>query len=326
MATVLQVQRLQGRPGGDCFWYHRGGAIAALNKDLSDSKPQVTDAMFCAVGMLAYIESRVPDLRTHSASMHIAALDRFLEMRHGMLSVELYGMLLRLSLWCDINPPLTVPPVSNPKASVDATSNVKLPIFSRHSDPTLSPSDVFDDIRRLVALREEYGCDPLPHGRDRERSLAYLELVSHRLHRTARSLPHSLLVSTAETIVLRCIRLGQILFMYTVSPAMSVSGVYSRSIADALRLCLEQTNPENGDAVYWSPEVLCWLLFNGAITNQAKVTQKWYFSRLREFLHSQSISHFDQVEVLLRKVCWLEDQFGVACRTLYRDLVLAVDG
>jgi len=56
MATVLQVQRFQGRPASDYFWYHRGGAIASLNKDLLGAQSQITDAMFCAVGMLAYIE------------------------------------------------------------------------------------------------------------------------------------------------------------------------------------------------------------------------------------------------------------------------------
>ena len=177
-----------------------------------------------------------------------------------------------------------------------------------------------------MALREEFGCDPLPHDKGRERSLAYYEFVSRRLCRTSRSLPQPLVVNTAETIVLRSIRLGQILFLYTISPAMSVSGVYSRSIAEALRLCLEQPNLQNGDSLYWSPEVLCWLLFNGAITTQAKVTQEWYFSRVRDFLRSQGISRFDQVENLLRKVCWLEDQFGIACRTLFRNLVLAAKG
>ncbi|KAK5045751.1 hypothetical protein LTR84_008843 [Exophiala bonariae] len=56
MATVLQVQRAQGRPADNCFWYHRGGAIASLNKDLLGAESLITDAMFCAVGMLAYVE------------------------------------------------------------------------------------------------------------------------------------------------------------------------------------------------------------------------------------------------------------------------------
>jgi hypothetical protein len=56
MATVVQVQRSLGRPGGDCFWFYRGGAIAALNKALVNVETHITDAMFLTVGMLAYIE------------------------------------------------------------------------------------------------------------------------------------------------------------------------------------------------------------------------------------------------------------------------------
>jgi hypothetical protein len=56
MATVVQVQRFLDRPGGDCFWFYRGGAIAALNKALANAETHITDAMFCAVAMLAYIE------------------------------------------------------------------------------------------------------------------------------------------------------------------------------------------------------------------------------------------------------------------------------
>ena len=44
-------------------------------------------------------QSRVADLRSQTAGVHIAALVKFLELRKGILSVELYGMLLRLSIW-----------------------------------------------------------------------------------------------------------------------------------------------------------------------------------------------------------------------------------
>ncbi|KAK5045750.1 hypothetical protein LTR84_008842 [Exophiala bonariae] len=253
--------------------------------------------------------------------MHIAALDKFLELRGGNLSVELYGMLLRLSIWCDINPPLTVPSAPSPRPLDATNSHVELHV--RQWGYTPFATDIFEDIRKLVALREEFCSEPEPREKRRERNFAYHKFVSRCLRRTSRSLPQVLAVNTAETIVLRSIRLGQILFMYTISPAMSVSGVYSRSIAEALRLSLEQPSPQNGDSLYWSPEVLCWLLFNGAITIQTKATQQWYFRRVREFLRSQCISYFNQVENLLRKVCWYEDQFGTACRTLFRDLVRA---
>ena len=183
------------------------------------------------------------------------------------------------------------------------------------------PPDIFGDVQRLVVLRNEFGCDPLPRDEDRKRSIAYNGFVSRFLTRASKSLSMLAPGDTAKSKVIRSIQLGQILFLYTVCPAMSVSGVYSQSIAVALRDFLEGPYElASGESVLWSPDVLCWLLFNGAITKQAKPLQGWYLRQLRELLKSQRIAHFQQVESLLRKVCWLEEQFGVACRAVYEDL------
>jgi hypothetical protein len=56
MAAVLQVQRSRGRPHSEFFWYHRGATIVTLTQNLSGPNSQITDAMLCAVGMLAYTE------------------------------------------------------------------------------------------------------------------------------------------------------------------------------------------------------------------------------------------------------------------------------
>lgn len=56
LATVLQYQRFQGALAGPCFWYHRGAAIAALNRELSQQNTEITDTMIYTVGMLLYLE------------------------------------------------------------------------------------------------------------------------------------------------------------------------------------------------------------------------------------------------------------------------------
>jgi hypothetical protein len=186
-------------------------------------------------------------------------------------------------------------------------------------------SGLFDHIRGLVAMRDEFGCDLSSQTQNVRRSLAYERFVTRLLRRTSRTLSQSPTVLTAQSNMIRAVRLGQILFLYTISPAISVSGVYSQSIASMLRDCLLQSYRRLNSWLRWPSEVLCWLLFNGAITKQAKHIQHWYFQCTTEFLHSQRITNFSQVEELMRKVCWIEDMFGTACRLLFRHVLPKVE-
>lgn len=195
--------------------------------------------------------------------------------------------------------------------------NLNNHIPSHKPDRIRIPRDSFDDVRRLVHLRNEFGCDRLPREKDVQRGFAYENFVSQCLIRAARSLPVLTNVETAESNVLRSVRLGQILFLYTLCPAMSNSEIYTQSAVGALRTCLERSYNVYGGKDTWPPEVLCWLLFNGAITNQLKPLQGWYFRQVAEFLNSHHIRSFDKVEKLMREVCWLEDEFGTTCRAVF---------
>jgi len=102
---------------------------------------------------------------------------------------------------------------------------------------------------------------------------------------------------------------------------MSVSGFYSQSTAMALRRCLETGWGASGDSVIWSPDVLCWLLFNGAITQPVKSPlYEWYVSRLVEFTRTQRLQGFDQLEYMLRRVVWTEEYFGSSCRSVGKEI------
>ena len=124
-----------------------------------------------------------------------------------------------------------------------------------------------------------------------------------------------------ESNTIRCILLGHILFLLIDCPSMSVSGFYSQSIAMALRGCLETGWGAPGDSVIWSPDVLCWLLFNGAITQPVKSPlYKWYVSRLIDFTTTQRLQRFDQLECMLRRVVWTEECYGSSCRNVSKEI------
>ncbi|KAN0091817.1 hypothetical protein V8E51_017664 [Hyaloscypha variabilis] len=316
MATLLQFQRFQGRPDGACFWYHRGGAIAALNQKLLNQHAQITDTMFFAVGMLLYVESRMTDLHSQTVSLHVTALIEFLELKKGTLQVEVYSMLLMLAIWCSINPPLTRPP-SVVAASPTQEINFKLTFPCSEKEFTPTPKYIFDDVNLLVRLMTEFGCESMPDEEDERRDCVYKEFVSRCLGRVLNSISTAPEANVAESNAVRCIQLAQILFLHTICPSVSVSGVYCQAVAVALRACLEAGCGEFGEPVRWSPEVLCWLLINGAITKQRKTHQQWYQKRVVDFIRYQRIQTFDQLEALLRNVVWSGDTFRTACRSFW---------
>jgi hypothetical protein len=195
--------------------------------------------------------------------------------------------------------------------------NFELKLSCHEENFTPFPMGIFDDLKLLVRLRTEMDEE------DERKNTSYQDFVSRCLMRASTSLATPPKANATEPIVLRCIQLGQILFLYQICPSMSVSGVYSQSIALALRGCLEVGSSEAGDRMIWSPEVLCWLLVNGAITQQVKSLQLWYLRRVIEFTRYQRLQTFNQLEAMLRKTVWVEGQFGSACRSLWMEILAA---
>lgn len=198
-----------------------------------------------------------------------------------------------------------------PMQDLDFDFERKLPCHEKEFTPL--PQDIFDNLKIFVRLRAELDED------DERRSCVLQDFVSRCLKLASTSLSTLLLASMSNAV--QCIQLGQILFLCTICPSMSVSGVYSQSIAVALRGCLETGWGESGDPVVWSPEVLCWLLVNGAITQQVMSLQVWYLRRLVEFTRYQKLQTFDQLESLMRKTAWADEQFGPACKSIWKEVM-----
>ncbi len=184
---------------------------------------------------------------------------------------------------------------------------------------TTLPEGIFDDLKFLVRLSNELGCKPMPNEEDERRNRIYQNFVSQCLAQASRSLLTPAEANISELKAIRSVQLGKILFSYILCPSMSVSGVYCQSIAVALRACLETGCDELESPVRWSPEVLCWLLVSGAMTNQVNTLQMWYRRRVADFVRYQKLQNFDQLEAMLRKVVWAGDEFGAACRTIWMD-------
>jgi len=200
-----------------------------------------------------------------------------------------------------------------PMQDLDFNSELRLPSNKRRFTPF--PEDIFDNLKLLVRLRTD------SEEEDERINSVYQDFVSRCLKNASTSLSTPPKINVKESNAVRCIQLGQILFLYTICPSMSVSGVYSQSIALALRGCLEAGWSESGDTFIWLPEVLCWLLVNGAITQQEKSIQLWYLRRLIEFTRHQKLQTFEQLESLLRKTVWSEEQFGSACRSIWMEML-----
>lgn len=176
------------------------------------------------------------------------------------------------------------------------------------------PQDIFVDFRLLVHQIKDFDEE------DENNNCIYQDFLSRCLENAATSLSTPPKASVLESNAVRCIFLGQILFLLTDRPSMSVCGFYSQSISMALRECLETGWGTSGDLVIWSPEVLCWLLFNGAIIQSVKSPlYKWYISRLVDFTRTHSLQGSDQLEYMLRRVVWTEC-FGSSCRSVGKEI------
>lgn len=198
----------------------------------------------------------------------------------------------------------------------DVEFNFELKLPCNEQEFTPFPGYLFDNLKVLMHLTTD-----LDDG-DERRNQFYKDFVSRCLLRASTSLLTPANTNVAESHAERCIQLGQILYLYTICPSMSISGFYSQSIAVALRGCLEAGWGGTGNPVIWSPEILCWLLLNGAVTKQARSLQVWYIKRVAEFTRLQNLQTFDQLEALLYKTAWTEDQFGSACRSIWKEILV----
>jgi hypothetical protein len=210
--------------------------------------------------------------------------------------------------------------VASPTQEIDF--KLTFPWSEKEFTPT--PKYIFDDVNLLVRLMAEFGCESMPDEEDERRDFVYKEFVSRCLGRVLNSISTAGKANVASNAV-RCIQLAQILFLYTICPSMSVLGVYCQAVAVALRACLEASCGEFGEPVRWSPEVLCWLLINGAITKQRKSHQQWYEKRVVDFTRHHRIQTFDRLEALLRNVVWSGDKFRTACRSFWLQNMAATE-
>ena len=177
------------------------------------------------------------------------------------------------------------------------------------------PQEIFVDFRLLVHQIQDLDDE------DERNNSIYQDFLSRCLEDAATSLSTPPKGSVLESNAVRCILLGHILFLLIDRPSMSVCGFYSHSVAMALRDCLETGWGASGDPVVWSPDVLCWLLFNGAITQPVRSPlHKWYMSRLVEFTRAQGLEGFDQLEYMLRRVIWTEELFGASCKRVGKEI------
>jgi hypothetical protein len=182
------------------------------------------------------------------------------------------------------------------------------------------PPDTFDDVDRLLSMHKRYGNQPLSAWYTRLQSNEYSSLMAARLRRTSQNLMRPAQMRTIDALAMQSVRLGQILFLCTISPSISVAGVYSHAIAGALKDALEVFYLQRDGLCMWPYELLLWLLFNGLITEKAGAAKIWFRSRVVEIIWTRGIRDFGQVKSLLTETCWSEDIFEALCRDAFERL------
>jgi hypothetical protein len=181
--------------------------------------------------------------------------------------------------------------------------DVKFLLHSKVEDPTRQPGD--DDIMRCA--NDE----------------GFQEFLSFRLTHAANMLGKRLYTNSPEpSNMMRSVYLSKIMFLYIVSPAITLSGVSPSTIAMFLRLSLEAglAPPSGSSPAIWNPELLCWVLMTGAVTKQDETHRGWFVRRAAEFSRLHGICSFEGLAEVLQKVAWAEGKFAQSCQRVWNEV------
>ena len=85
----------------ECLYSLKHEAISATKGLLAEATSALNDQAIGAVAKLASYEAMFGDQKQYHT--HMRALKRMVEMRGGLLSLGLGGLLMRMVLWIDLN-------------------------------------------------------------------------------------------------------------------------------------------------------------------------------------------------------------------------------
>lgn len=121
--------------------------------------------------------------------------------------------------------------------------------------------------------------------------------------------------------MMQSVYLSKIMFLYIVSPAITLSGVSPSMIAMSLRASLEDGLASSGAQVaIWNPELLCWVLMTGAVTTQDEQHRAWFVKRVSDFCTVHGIYSFEGLAELLQKVAWAEGKFASSVQRVWHEI------
>jgi len=129
------------------------------------------------------------------------------------------------------------------------------------------------------------------------------------------------LTATPESAnMMRSVYLSKIMFLYIVSPAITLSGVSPSTIALSLRASLEADLDASRGPGIWDPALLCWVLMTGAVTTQDEIHRDWFVNRVAEYCSLHGINSFEDLVEGLQTIIWAEGKFAHSCRRVWTEV------
>ncbi|KAK5049008.1 hypothetical protein LTR84_005430 [Exophiala bonariae] len=221
------------------------------------------------------------------------------------------------------------PPLPEHQSSTRGINNSNTFNFERsfptHPHRTIDiPSSEFHDIRFLLQSRIE---DPnrQPHDDDIMRcanDVEFQDFLSSRLMYAASRLgTQSADYDSQVANMMQSVYLGKIMFLYIVSPAITLSGVSPSTIAMSLKASLEDGLAASETApVGWNQDLLCWVLMVGAVTTQDDSHRRWFVRWVAEFCSVHSIYAFESLAELLQRIAWADGKFARTCQRVWSEI------
>lgn len=182
------------------------------------------------------------------------------------------------------------------------------------------PASTFDDVKFLLQAKIE---EPLTTTVIRMRCANddnFQKFLSSRLQHAAIAIGRAPLVSSEVAKMTRSVQLSKILFLYIISPAITISGVSASSIALSLKTSLEMGFEASESPTIWKPQLLCWVLMTGAVTPQIRGNRVWFVRRVAQYIALYRVHRFDNLVKVLQLTAWSEGEFARRCNQVWKEL------
>ncbi|KUJ17475.1 uncharacterized protein LY89DRAFT_54360 [Mollisia scopiformis] len=322
-ATRFQQQR--GKNATESVYYLMK-SISAVKEDLASSSKQVSDSTIATVASLANIENL--DGNPQSAILHLNGMKQMVDMRGGLDSLGMRGILKRVVLWADLcgaarlqtNPrfPLLefpdMPPISQFLQAENSASSTLI-ITDNLLEAAVSQSQlkciqILRDLHELSNFLNDTG----NHREDLPQEVCYPDRVYSVEHNTLTAITR---MSDARdpSNIFSILLHASLLFIYTNLRQTPVGDQIRKSLSARLRSCIQGADVAFLQMMF--PAELLWASLLGIVGGKETSDFNWFLSSVERLCMGNGIMTWEGATEFCIELPVLETSCRNTCEKLW---------